>query len=75
MKKNRTFMNPGVSGGAVGIAGAAADEDDDAGDAGPGGGPYIWADATAERASTERANCMAAVSVEDVGVVGESLNV
>ncbi len=33
-------MNPGVSGGAVAIEGAAAaDEEDEEGDAGPGGGP------------------------------------
>ena len=38
--KVRTFMNPGVSGGAVGIMGAV-------GVAGPGAGPYSWASVNA----------------------------
>lgn len=64
-----TFMNPCVLGGAVGTAGAA-DEEEEAGDAGPGGGPYTCADTTAERASTERVKRMAAVSMEGGGGAG-----
>jgi len=54
-------MNPGVSGGAVAIEGAAAaDEEDEVGDAGPGGGPY-WAETTAQRARTDRAKRIATI--------------
>jgi len=61
LKATSMFMNPGVSGGAVAIEGAAAaDEEDEVGDAGPGGGPY-WAETTAQRARTDRAKRIATI--------------